>query len=143
MELKRILAGLEGLKAKGDINIDIEGIENNSQNVKDNYLFIAVKGYSTDGHNYIEDAVKLGAKAILVEEGCDIKKISKIAGVTIVMPKNTREALALCANNFYGNPSRNFKLIGVTGTKGKTTTCFIARNKKCIKRKVSKHRYCW
>ena len=127
MELKRILAGLEELKAKGDINIDIQGIESNSKNVKEGFLFIAIKGFSVDGHNYIENAINQGATAVLVEEGCNIKSFNIPENITIIMAKNTREALAICANNFYNNPSRKFKLIGVTGTKGKTTTTFMIK----------------
>jgi len=127
MELKRILAGLEGLKAKGDINIDIKGLESNSKNIKEGFLFIAIKGFSVDGHEYINNAIENGAVAVLVEEGANLKNINISENVTIVMTKNTREALAVCANNFYNNPSRKFKLIGVTGTKGKTTTTFMIK----------------
>ena len=63
----------------------------------------------------------------MVQEGCDLKKIKLPADVTIIMAKDTREALAICSCNFYGNPSRKFKLIGVTGTKGKTTTTYMIK----------------
>ena len=127
MELKKILIGLEGLKAKGSLDVDIKGIESNSQNIKKEYMFIAIKGFDTDGHQYINDAIKAGAKVIMVEEGCELKTIKLPTDVTLVMAKNTREALAICSCNFYGNPSQKFKLIGVTGTKGKTTTTFMIK----------------
>lgn len=127
MKLKEMLVGLEGLKVKGDLDIDIKGIESNSKNVKKDYVFIAIKGFDTDGHQYISSAVKKGAIAVMVEEGCDLKTLDIPEGITIVMAKNTREALAICSSNFYGNPSRRFKLIGVTGTKGKTTTTFMIK----------------
>ena len=127
MKLKQMLVGLEGLKVKGNLDIDIKGIEKNSKEVKEGYLFVAIKGFTVDGHEFINDAVKLGATAIMIEEGCDLKSIKVPEGVTVVMAKNTREALAITACNFYGNPSKKFKLIGVTGTKGKTTTTFMIK----------------
>lgn len=127
MKLKEILVGLEGLKAKGDLDVEIKGIDSNSKKIKEGYLFVAIKGFSTDGHKYIENAIEAGATAILIEEGCNLKEIKVPAGITVVMAKDTREALAICANNFYGEPSKKLKLIGVTGTKGKTTTTYMIK----------------
>ena len=127
MELKKILVGIDGLKAKGSLDIDIDGLDCNSKNIKQGYMFVAIKGFATDGHTYVNDAIKAGAKVVMVEEGCDLKAIKIPSDVTLVMAKDTREALAICSCNFYGNPSRKFKLIGVTGTKGKTTTTFMIK----------------
>lgn len=127
MNLKNILVGMEGLKVKGDIDIEIQGIESDSKNVNSNFLFIAIKGFVVDGHQYIKDAIESGAIAVMVEEGCDLKALAIPDEVTIIMTKNTREALAIAAANFYDNPSRKFKLIGITGTKGKTTTTFMIK----------------
>ncbi len=127
MELKKILVGLEGIKAKGNIDIDIEGIEKNSKEVKEGYMFVAIKGFSTDGHKFVESAIENGAKCVMVQEGCDLKSLNIPDDITILMVKDTREALAICSSNFYGNPSAQLKLIGVTGTKGKTTTTFMIK----------------
>ena len=127
MELKKILLGLEGIKAKGNVDIDIKGIEKNSKEVKDGYMFIAIKGFSTDGHQFVESAIKSGAKCVMLQEGCELKSLNIPDDITVLVVKDTRQALAICSSNFYGNPSTQLKLIGVTGTKGKTTTTFMIK----------------
>ena len=127
MKLKNMLIGLEGLKAKGDLDIEIKGIDSNSKNIKKNYMFVAIKGFTVDGHEYIEEAIKSGATAVVIEEGFNLKSIKFPENITIILAKNTREFLAIAASNFYKNPSKKFKLIGVTGTKGKTTTTFMIK----------------
>ena len=127
MKLKELLVGLEGLKAKGNLDLDIKGVESNSKNVEEGFLFVAIKGFKVDGHEFIDSAIEKGATAIVVEEGCDLKQIKKLENVVIIMAKDTREALAIVSSNFYKNPSKKFKLIGVTGTKGKTTTTFMIK----------------
>ena len=127
MKLKEMLIGLEGLKVKGDLDRDIKGVESNSKNVEEGFLFVAIKGFKVDGHKFIDSAIENGATAIIIEEGCDLKQIKNLDNIVVVMAKDTREALAIVSSNFYGNPSRKFKLIGVTGTKGKTTTTFMIK----------------
>ena len=109
MKLKETLIGLEGLKAKGDLDIDITGIECNSESIKEGNMFVAIKGSDADGHDYINEAMQKGAKAILIEEGCDLKKIKLQEDVTLIMAPNTRVALAYTSCNYYGNPTKKMK----------------------------------
>lgn len=128
MELKNILSGLEGLKVKGDLSIDISNIESDSRNIKKNGLFVAIKGFDVDGHDYIKEAIKKGAVAVIATPQIDKKILKEIVDkVTIIIASDTRLALAICSCNFYDNPSRKFKLVGITGTKGKTTTSFMVK----------------
>ena len=89
MELKKILVGLEGIKAKGNVDLEIKGIEKNSKEVKEGYMFVAIKGFSTDGHKYVESAIENGAIVVMVEEGCDLKALNIPENVTILMVQDT------------------------------------------------------
>ena len=127
MELKTLLANIEGLKAKGNLDINVEDICHNSKEVKEGSMFVAIKGYEADGHKYIKDAVQNGAKIIVIQEGESLKRTDINEDTTIISAPNTRVALAKMACNFYNNPSSKFNLIGITGTKGKTTTSFMVK----------------
>lgn len=130
MELKSILAGLEGLKVKGNLEVEIANIRNNSKEVNKGDMFVAIKGFDFDGHEHIGEAIEKGAKVVLAQtDGISKEEIKQIPeDVTLVLAENTRYALAIAACNFYHNPSQKVKLIGVTGTKGKTTTTYMIRD---------------
>lgn len=127
MNLKNILIGIDGIKAKGNIDIEINGIDSNSKNIKPGYMFIAISGFSSDGHDFIKNAIDNGASVIVAENTDKIKKANIPDDITLIISENTREFLALSSCNFYNNPSKKFKLIGITGTKGKTTTTFMIK----------------
>jgi UDP-N-acetylmuramoyl-L-alanyl-D-glutamate--2,6-diaminopimelate ligase len=119
MELKRLIEGVEIERITGETLKEIEGIAYHSQQVKKGFLFAAVRGLKADGHRFIEDALERGADAILLEEE------RKIPRGTEIVVSNSRRALAKISSTFYGNPSSRVKLIGVTGTNGKTTITYL------------------
>ncbi len=127
MNLRNILNGITGIKAKGNVDIDIQKITSNSKTAEDGSLFIAIKGFETDGHKYIENAIENGATAIMIQEGYDYKKLAANDKITLIMVPDTRIAEAICASNFFEHPEEKLKLIGITGTKGKTTTTFMIK----------------
>ncbi|MDF2945887.1 MAG: UDP-N-acetylmuramyl-tripeptide synthetase [Bacillales bacterium] len=99
-------------------DIEIKSIEMDSRQVKEGSLFICIEGFTVDGHNYVEQAINAGAVAIVAE-----KKIT--ANVPVIYVNNSIRAMAILADAFFGHPTKNLKLIGVTGTNGKTTTTQI------------------
>ncbi len=115
--LKNILYKVAIEAVKGTTDITINAIDFDSRNIKQNDVFVAIRGAIADGHNYIEKAINLGAIAIV----CDTFPEDTIAGITYIQVKDTNSALAFMAANYYNNPSQNLKLVGITGTNGKTT----------------------
>lgn len=124
MTLKDILEGIEIQKISGTIDIEIRGITYDSRKVSKDYMFVAIKGFKTDGHNYIADAIKNGATAIIVEDDVKIDN----PGITIIKLKSTRTSLSKLSANYYGNPSKKMNMIGVTGTNGKTTVTYLLKS---------------
>ena len=128
MKLINILNGLNNYKIRGNQELEIANIVNDSRKATPNSLFVAIKGYEHDGHDYINDAINNGAIAVMLDITADLRKVTLPKGITVVIIQDTRFALAISACNFFGNPSRYFKLIGVTGTKGKTSTTFMIKS---------------
>jgi UDP-N-acetylmuramoyl-L-alanyl-D-glutamate--2,6-diaminopimelate ligase len=119
MKLDSILKNLSPLKTTGDLSIEISGIQFDSRAVEKGNIFVATRGTAVDGHDFIDAAIEKGAAAIVCES--QKPKTKKQDGVTFVEVSNSAEALGIMACNWYGNPSENLQLAGVTGTNGKTT----------------------
>ena len=118
--LEKILYGLK-FRTEGEISrVKINGIKDDSRQVGPQDAFIAVKGYAVDGTGFINDAIKNGASVIVAEEDFKSKE-----GVTKILVDDTRAALPVLADNFYGHPSDKLKVVGVTGTNGKTTITYL------------------
>ncbi len=108
----------------GDPNVNITGVEIDSRKVKEGNLFVAIKGTQVDGHQYIPKAIELGATAILCEEAPRQPQ----PNVTYAVVKSTEDVVGKVATRFHGDPSKHLKLVGVTGTNGKTTVATLLYN---------------
>ncbi|HEY8511169.1 MAG TPA: UDP-N-acetylmuramoyl-L-alanyl-D-glutamate--2,6-diaminopimelate ligase [Cyclobacteriaceae bacterium] len=121
MELKDILYRVSLTSTSGDMSVPVAGVCFDSRAVQPGYLFVAVKGTTSDGHAFIDSAVEKGAAVIV----CEQLPNTLHDHVTYVTVKNSARALGFIASNFYGNPSERVILTGVTGTNGKTTTATL------------------
>lgn len=121
MLLSELLSEVEVERVKGRVNIEVEGIASHSRGVKKGFLFVAIPGFSLDGHKFIPEAVKKGAVAVVAEK----EPPYPLSGCTWVKVPHTRKALAKISACFYRYPSRKLRVIGVTGTNGKTTVVYF------------------
>ncbi|MBI3582353.1 MAG: UDP-N-acetylmuramoyl-L-alanyl-D-glutamate--2,6-diaminopimelate ligase [Nitrospinae bacterium] len=130
MKIQEIFKEVDLINVNGSMEREISSVYYDSRKVDKGSLFVAIKGLKSDGHNYLGEAIKRGAKAVVVENGLlvgDFK--SKIRNpkseITYITVRDSRKALALISANFYGHPSREMSVIGITGTNGKTTISYL------------------
>lgn len=123
MKLDHILTGIEYNVIQGNPGIEIGKIQYDSRKVSKGDLFVAISGFSVDGHKFIDKAVENGAVAVIIEKDIDVK-----SGITYIKTEDTRKVLAMAAANYYGHPADRMKVIGFTGTNGKTTSTFMMKS---------------
>ncbi len=128
MKLKDVLKNIEIVEYKGDLDTEITNITSDSRNIESNGLFVAIIGYVLDGTKFIPNAIEKGASAIMVEESVSLSELNIPENIAVVKVKNIRFQLAIASCNLYDYPSKKLKLIGVTGTKGKTTSTFMIKS---------------
>ena len=124
MKLNELLKNVEVLNILGKDDIEITGVNIDSRRIEDGHLFIAIPGTQTDGHKFIPKAIEQGATAVL----CEYFPNKREPGVTYIAVDSTENEVGKVATAFYGNPSRKLKLVGVTGTNGKTTIATLLYN---------------
>jgi len=123
MRLSELLAAWQPVAVTGTLDCDITGVEHDSRRVEPGNLFVCIRGFRQDGHAFIAEAARRGARAVVVET--DSATLAIPASLTVLRAADSRIALARMAARFYGEPSRALRLVGVTGTNGKTTTAYL------------------
>ena len=123
MKLKEIIKDIKKKRVFNLNNFEVEGIAYDSRKVKENYIFVAIKGTKYDGHDFINDAIVRGAKCVVVSQRPSIIP----SDICEVLVEDTKEALSEVANIYYDFPSKKLNVVGITGTNGKTTTSFIIK----------------
>ena len=124
MELTTLIKNIEPVAIVGDNTVEITGVNIDSRRIQPGHLFVAIKGTQVDGHSFIQKAIDLGAAAIL----CEDMPEARAEGVTYVQVASTEDAVGPVATLFYGDPTSRLKLVGVTGTNGKTTIATLLYN---------------
>ena len=124
MKLSELLKNVEVLNTLGDVDVEITGVNIDSRRIEAGHLFVAIPGTVTDGHNFIPKAIEQGAVAVL----CEYFPNKREPGVTYITVDSTESCVGEVATQFYGDPSRKLKLVGVTGTNGKTTIATLLYN---------------
>ena len=125
MRLDKVIRNTGGIFTAGSGAAEIDAICSDSRKVTRGSLFVAVKGFAVDGHEYISRAIGMGARAIVYEDQAmtDFQtSATSLDGISLIKVESSRKALAVIASNFYDNPSEKLTLVGITGTNGKTTT---------------------
>lgn len=122
MKLSELISGLEYEVLQGDIDISINNIHNDSRKVCEGDLFFCITGAVSDGHKYAQDVAEKKAAVLIVEKTVEVN-----ADVTVIKVPSTRYAMGMISSRFYGEPSKKLKVIGITGTKGKTTITYMIR----------------
>ena len=121
--LKDILSGVTVLSTNGSVDVNVNAIVFDSRKANEGTAFVAIKGTAVDGHSFIDGVIEKGCAVIIAEH-----EVKVPANVTLIVTDNSSKALALMATNFYNNPSEKLKLVGITGTNGKTTTTTLLFN---------------
>ncbi|OGO79009.1 MAG: UDP-N-acetylmuramoyl-L-alanyl-D-glutamate--2,6-diaminopimelate ligase [Clostridiales bacterium GWB2_37_7] len=122
MRLTEVLRGVDIMGRYGSMNIDIQDVVYDSRKVTPGCVFICITGFKVDGHEYIKAAISRGAVAAIIEKDVEAE------GITIIKVSNTRKVMPLIGSNFYQHPTNRLKLIGITGTNGKTTTTYLIKS---------------
>jgi len=120
-KLQDILYNVRLQSVIGATNLEVTGLQIDSRNVTPGSVFIAIKGVATDGHKFIDTAIEKGARVIVCE---DLPALQN-EGVTYLQVNSSNEAVAYMAHHYYGEPSTKLKLVGVTGTNGKTSIAML------------------
>ncbi len=125
MNLERLVYNLKERQVIGNLNLEITNITTDSKKVSAGSLFICIEGFKVDGHNYITEAIQRGATAILISKKACLVNVPVTPTITYIKVPDTRLATPIIADTFYDHPSSKLRLIGITGTNGKTTTAYL------------------